>query len=273
MSRRSCSTASPRRSPTAARSSPRPCAAATSSCRCSRPEEMADRIGASAERSAILFGPERSGLETEDVALANAIVTVPINPEFGSLNLAQAVILLAYEWSRRSELAQPPARELEPPAPHAEIEGLIGQLEGELRPRAITIPRRGPRRPRTPSARSSPRPAGLRARSRPFVELFARWSILRAKDSCRAAPFVVIGRKYLDWGGIIMRLLLGVIGAGLVLAAGAAPGERILRRLRPKSRSASASMTPIPGRISRARSAFAIPPPSGRKSRTAPSGR
>jgi tRNA/rRNA methyltransferase len=57
---------------------------------------------------------------------------VPINPEFGSLNLAQAVILLAYEWSRRSELAQPPARELEPSAPHAEIEGLIGQLEGEL---------------------------------------------------------------------------------------------------------------------------------------------
>jgi tRNA/rRNA methyltransferase len=96
------------------------------------PGEMADRIAASSERSAILFGPERSGLETEDVALANAIVTVPINPEFGSLNLAQAVILLAYEWSRRSALAQPPARELEPPAPHAELEGLIGQLEAEL---------------------------------------------------------------------------------------------------------------------------------------------
>ena len=96
------------------------------------PGEMADRIAASPERCAILFGPERSGLETEDVALANAIVTVPINPEFGSLNLAQAVILLAYEWSRRSELAQPPARELEPAAPHGELEGLIGQLETEL---------------------------------------------------------------------------------------------------------------------------------------------
>ena len=79
------------------------------------PDEMADAIAASPERSAILFGPERSGLETEDVALANAIVTVPINPDFGSLNLAQAVILLAYEWSRRSALAQPPAKELEPP--------------------------------------------------------------------------------------------------------------------------------------------------------------
>ena len=96
------------------------------------PDQMADRISASPERSAIVFGPERSGLETEEVALANAIVTVPINPDFGSLNLAQAVILLAYEWSRRSELAQPPAKDLEPPAPHAELEGLIGQLNGEL---------------------------------------------------------------------------------------------------------------------------------------------
>lgn len=96
------------------------------------PEEMADRMAASAERSAILFGPERSGLETEDVALANAIVTVPINPEFGSLNLAQAVILLAYEWSKRSDLAQPTAKELEEPAPHGELEGLIAQLDEEL---------------------------------------------------------------------------------------------------------------------------------------------
>jgi len=96
------------------------------------PEEMADRIVASAERSAILFGAERSGLETEEVALANAIVTVPINPQFGSLNLAQAVILLAYEWSRRTDLAVPPAKELEPPAPHGELEGLIGHLNEEL---------------------------------------------------------------------------------------------------------------------------------------------
>ena len=96
------------------------------------PEEMADRIAVSKGRSAILFGPERSGLETEDVALANAIVTVPINPDFGSLNLAQAVILLAYEWSRRSELAQPTMKQLEPPAPHGELEGLISQLNEEL---------------------------------------------------------------------------------------------------------------------------------------------
>jgi tRNA/rRNA methyltransferase len=97
-----------------------------------RPEEMAEQIARSSQRSAIVFGPERSGLETEEVALAKAIVTVPINPEFGSLNLAQAVILLAYEWSRRSDLAQPPAKELEPPAPQRELEGLIGQLNDEL---------------------------------------------------------------------------------------------------------------------------------------------
>ncbi len=96
------------------------------------PEAMADSIASSSTRTAILFGPERSGLETDEVALANAIVTVPINPEFGSLNLAQAVILLAYEWSKRRALVVPPEKALEPPAPHAELEGLIGQLEAKL---------------------------------------------------------------------------------------------------------------------------------------------
>ena len=96
------------------------------------PEAMANEIARSAAPTAILFGPERSGLETGDVALANAIVTVPINPEFASLNLAQAVILLAYEWSKRSDLAQPTAKELEPPAPLGELDGLIGQLNLEL---------------------------------------------------------------------------------------------------------------------------------------------
>jgi tRNA/rRNA methyltransferase len=96
------------------------------------PEGMADNIATTSGRSAILFGPERSGLETEEVALANAIVTVPINPEFGSLNLAQAVILLAYEWSKRTALAQPTAKLPEAAAPHGELDGLIDQLNEEL---------------------------------------------------------------------------------------------------------------------------------------------
>ncbi|MXO58783.1 TrmJ/YjtD family RNA methyltransferase [Altererythrobacter salegens] len=99
------------------------------------PEEAAREIAnRSQRRSAILFGPERSGLETEDVALARAIVTVPINPEFGSLNLAQAVILCAYEWSKHHVLAQPTAEELLPPAPQEELEGLIGHFEELLEP-------------------------------------------------------------------------------------------------------------------------------------------
>ena len=85
------------------------------------PEAMAAAIASSPGRAAILFGPERAGLETEDVAVASHIVTVPINPEFGSLNLAQAVILLAYEWSKQQTLAQPPAKDGEPTAPHAEL--------------------------------------------------------------------------------------------------------------------------------------------------------
>ncbi|MFL6731439.1 MAG: RNA methyltransferase [Sphingomicrobium sp.] len=104
------------------------------------PEEMADTVAASAQRCAILFGPERSGLETDDVALANTIVTVPINPDFGSLNLAQAVILLAYEWSKRAELTLPTVKEVEPPAAHSELEGLICQVNQELEAKGYFYP-------------------------------------------------------------------------------------------------------------------------------------
>jgi tRNA/rRNA methyltransferase len=96
------------------------------------PEQAARDIRASGERVAILFGPERSGLETDDVALARTILTVPINPEFGSLNLAQAVILVAYEWSKGESLASPPTTELDPPAPQQELDGMIGQLDTML---------------------------------------------------------------------------------------------------------------------------------------------
>ncbi|TPG40405.1 RNA methyltransferase [Sphingomonas koreensis] len=96
------------------------------------PEAAAREIHVQDGRSAILFGPERSGLETDDVALARTIVTVPINPAFGSLNLAQAVILIAYEWSKGEALASPPEVPLDPPAPQHEFEGMYGQLEAML---------------------------------------------------------------------------------------------------------------------------------------------
>lgn len=96
------------------------------------PERAAAAIRAEKGRSAIVFGPERSGLETDEVALARSILTIPINPEFGSLNLAQAVIIAAYEWSKAADLAQPPLTDLLPPASQGELDGMIGQLEALL---------------------------------------------------------------------------------------------------------------------------------------------
>ena len=93
------------------------------------PEETGREIHLNDGPSAILFGAERSGLETEEVALAGKIVTVPVNPEFRSLNLAQAVILLAYEWSKHVALAVPTEGDpAEPRASQAHLEGLIEQL-------------------------------------------------------------------------------------------------------------------------------------------------
>lgn len=97
------------------------------------PEEAARAIHGTVERSAILFGAERSGLETEEAAIAGTIITVPINPEFRSLNLAQAVILIAYEWSKHTQLAIPTeSGEREPRATQAQLEGLIGQFDEAL---------------------------------------------------------------------------------------------------------------------------------------------
>ena len=104
------------------------------------PAEAAAEIRTRPGRSAILFGPERSGLETSDVALARAILTVPINPEFGSLNLAQAVILCAYEWSKGEALASPTEEELLPPAAQSELEGLIDHFTRLLEPRGYFLP-------------------------------------------------------------------------------------------------------------------------------------
>lgn len=104
------------------------------------PEAAIRTIVGEQGRSAILFGPERSGLDMNDVALARAIITVPINPEFGSLNLAQAVILCAYEWSKTRSLSQPPLEDHLPPAPQAELDGLIGHFEAMLEPKGYFEP-------------------------------------------------------------------------------------------------------------------------------------
>jgi len=105
-----------------------------------KPDEVAREIVTQPGRSAILFGPERSGLETEDVALARAILTVPINPEFASLNLAQAVILVSYEWSKHRDLAMPPLEDIMPPAPQEELEGLIEHFTQLLEPNGYFLP-------------------------------------------------------------------------------------------------------------------------------------
>ena len=81
---------------------------------------------------AILFGAERSGLETEEVAVANAILTVPVNPGFSSLNLAQAVILVAYEWFKAADETPATRLNYDPPAEHAALEGLIVQVDEAL---------------------------------------------------------------------------------------------------------------------------------------------
>ncbi|SLN18871.1 putative tRNA/rRNA methyltransferase [Pseudoruegeria aquimaris] len=67
---------------------------------------------AEGKKVGVLFGPERAGLENEDVARANAIISVPVNPQFASLNLAQCVLLTAYEWRRQTEDAIPEVMEM-----------------------------------------------------------------------------------------------------------------------------------------------------------------
>ena len=64
--------------------------------------EMRRRIG-EGQRCGVLFGPERNGLETEEVANADVTVMAPVNPNFASLNLAQAVLLMGYEWMKQTD--------------------------------------------------------------------------------------------------------------------------------------------------------------------------
>lgn len=86
------------------------------------------------ERSGLLFGPERTGLENDDVALAHAILRVPLNPDYASLNIAQAVLIAAYEWYQAGDAtpARIPADVKAEAATGAEINGFLDRLEAEL---------------------------------------------------------------------------------------------------------------------------------------------
>jgi tRNA/rRNA methyltransferase len=94
---------------------------------------MAPRIAAG-ENVAILFGRERNGLENDEVALADRIVTLPVNPAFASLNLAQAVVIVAYEWFKlASGEALPFAMpQKSAPAPKEQLLAFFAALEREL---------------------------------------------------------------------------------------------------------------------------------------------
>ena len=98
------------------------------------PLQAASEFRAMDRQGGILFGPERTGLETEDLAVAHAILTIPVNPDFSSLNLAQAVLVTAYEWFRQGsgDAAAGMLVNYEGPAPHDELEGLIGAVDTAL---------------------------------------------------------------------------------------------------------------------------------------------
>ncbi len=91
-------------------------------------------IEATGAKVGVLFGGERSGLNNDDVTLAQAILTVPVNPSFASINLAQAVLLVGYEYFRQTQNAEPriEATRGEELAPAEEIVGFYEQLEREL---------------------------------------------------------------------------------------------------------------------------------------------
>lgn len=107
-----------------------------------RAMEMARELGAQGKRVGVLFGPERAGLENDDLVQANAIVTVPVNPEFASLNLGQSALLLAYEWGRQGSVVPPEVMELARTefASREEVERLGDHFEERLEAAGFFFP-------------------------------------------------------------------------------------------------------------------------------------
>ena len=90
---------------------------------------------AQGQKIAFIFGPERTGLENDDLALCNAVVHIPTNPDFSSLNLGQSVLLLAYEWRMTHENAALSAEHITdtpPPAAQGDLHHFFERLEEEL---------------------------------------------------------------------------------------------------------------------------------------------
>lgn len=87
---------------------------------------------AEGQKCAYLFGCERTGLENDDLAQAHAIITIPVNPDFSSLNLGQGVLLCAYEWFQAQPHLPMPIDPENLPAPQAEFDNLIKRLEQNL---------------------------------------------------------------------------------------------------------------------------------------------
>ena len=96
-------------------------------------EEMRAHI-AGGLRCGVLFGPERTGLENDDVALADTVITVPLNPDYCSLNLAQGVLLIGYEWYQAGAPAEPRAmtKGAAGVATKEELVGFFQHMEREL---------------------------------------------------------------------------------------------------------------------------------------------
>jgi len=84
------------------------------------------------ERVAVLFGPERTGMGNDDIARAGAIVSVPVNPAFPSLNLGQCVLLMAYEWQRAAATMPQAQPAVADGASRAEVEALAAHYEDTL---------------------------------------------------------------------------------------------------------------------------------------------
>ncbi len=92
-------------------------------------------------RAGILFGPERAGLVNDDIASADLVINVPLNPGFSSLNLSQAVLLIGYEWYQTSQSGIEPRHwGASPPATVAEQEFFFGRLETELEAAGFLFP-------------------------------------------------------------------------------------------------------------------------------------